>query len=176
MADTRRRAIAIRSPLKRPRAAITAGADSGKIRLTANMLGFCFGGAMKVAELEGALLGYWVAKAQGEEAHIQLINGTMPDYCIVRLEGEAAYPCRQADYFFRPSSKWKDGGPIIERERINLETCEPWHAPAPWMAAIDNGGAIENHCYGPTALVAAMRCFVASKYGETVPDSEVAHA
>jgi hypothetical protein len=55
--------------------------------------------------------------------------------------------------------KWEHGGPIIERERINLEPFsningEQWSADGEWDS--------------PTPLIAAMRCYVASKLGEDV--------
>jgi hypothetical protein len=57
--------------------------------------------------------------------------------------------------------KWEHGGPIIERERITLLPCdndfEAQSRNAP-LQALD----------GPTPLIAAMRCYVASKLGADV--------
>lgn len=64
---------------------------------------------------------------------------------------------------FHPSIDWREGGPIIERERIGL-----WSGFGPnedqWGA---NKQGIPFECYGPTPLIAAMRCFCISKLGET---------
>jgi hypothetical protein len=58
------------------------------------------------------------------------------------------------------STDWNEGGPIIERERINIrdDGGDQW-------AADDN---IRATAYGPTPLVAAMRCYVASQLGDEV--------
>jgi hypothetical protein len=56
--------------------------------------------------------------------------------------------------------KWEHGGPIIEREHIAVD----WDGAA-WCAS-DNDNPIA--CYGPTPLIAAMRCYVASKLGDDV--------
>ena len=61
------------------------------------------------------------------------------------------------------STKWSQGGPIIERERmtIALDACG-------WEARCYDGEAEPWVFTGPTPLVAAMRCYVASKMGDQV--------
>ena len=61
----------------------------------------------------------------------------------------------------RYSADWSQGGPIIEREGISLTQFNDYPQ---WTA---------NHpqsiCYdGPTPLIAAMRCYVASRLGAEV--------
>jgi hypothetical protein len=68
---------------------------------------------------------------------------------------------------YTPSSDWAQGGPIIEREGIGLDQYADyprWQAftPAPEQPS---GQAV---CNGPTPLIAAMRCYVASKLGDDV--------
>jgi Protein of unknown function (DUF2591) len=67
---------------------------------------------------------------------------------------------------FRPSTDWAHGGPIIDREIIEkgllisarLGKCEAVYPGKPeW----------DTH-YGPTPLIAAMRCAVASKMGNEI--------
>ncbi|VTU32108.1 hypothetical protein H4CHR_02944 [Variovorax sp. PBS-H4] len=54
---------------------------------------------------------------------------------------------------------------IIERERIHL--CPIFYNDAPaWQSWIDQSDQTAN--FGPTAAIAAMRCFVASRLGEEV--------
>ena len=70
---------------------------------------------------------------------------------------------------FTPSTDWAHAGPIIERERITLRTnaCVPGH----WAAYIDFGSsstAVKARQSGPTPLIAAMRCYVASMFGDEV--------
>ena len=59
------------------------------------------------------------------------------------------------------STDWAQGGPIIEREMIELVP----QSPALWEAMY-RGQHIPHD--GPTPLIAAMRCYVASKLGDTV--------
>lgn len=77
-------------------------------------------------------------------------------------------------HVWRPSAHWAQGGPIIEREGVGggwsiyFDLQCPWYsfpAQAVWVCV-----AHRNHIRfaGPTPLIAAMRCFVASKLGEEV--------
>jgi hypothetical protein len=59
---------------------------------------------------------------------------------------------------FTPSTDWAQGGPIIERERITVWGDNPF-----WEA---ERGSV--WCNGPTPLIAAMRCYVASKLGDKI--------
>ncbi len=56
------------------------------------------------------------------------------------------------------STSWNKGGPIIEREGFLLRT-----TGNTWMAY-----SYEKFQYGPTPLIAVMRCYVASKLGDEV--------
>ncbi len=72
---------------------------------------------------------------------------------------------------WRYSTDWSHGGPIIEREGI---THGPWDT-SPFMAHIGMTPMVNStnpRFVGPTPLIAAMRCFVASKMGAEidVPD------
>ena len=60
---------------------------------------------------------------------------------------------------YSPSTDWSQGGPIIEREKIELFIRdEKWFAYSSLSTPED--------FYGETPLIAAMRCYVASKQGE----------
>ena len=61
-----------------------------------------------------------------------------------------------------PSTDWQQGGPIIERELIET-TRGGAYAEHFWKATRNSITA-----YGPTPLIAAMRCYVASKLGDEV--------
>lgn len=70
-----------------------------------------------------------------------------------------------------PTRIWAQGGPIIEREEINLEIHEGGHTRASWYQMrtnFDGKAKSYGHAFGPTPLIAAMRCFVASKLGDEV--------
>ena len=64
-----------------------------------------------------------------------------------------------------PSTKWPQGGPIIEREKIDI-VADP-NGKDIWMGRNYSHRA-EYTCFGPTPLIAAMRCYVASRLGESV--------
>lgn len=75
---------------------------------------------------------------------------------------------------FRPTTRWADAGPIIEREGISIwETCDRIDHPR-WSAVIDiKTWGDDNHpardeSFGDTPLIAAMRCYVAHKLGDTI--------
>ena len=111
---------------------------------------------MKVAELEGALLDKWVAKAEGAAVYQDAYGDTW--------EGSRTY---------RPSTDWSRGGQIIERSRIQIVPQNVCHLK--WSAYLDEGlppGRYAVEQFGEAPLVAAMRAYVASKFGEEVPDSE----
>lgn len=59
---------------------------------------------------------------------------------------------------------WAQGGPIIEREKVGTWPAERIDKEGLWGARMLN--TYIN--YGPTPLIAAMRCYVVSKLGEEV--------
>lgn len=61
------------------------------------------------------------------------------------------------------STDWAQGGPIIERGRISAEWSSLWNC---WTARDLRNAAFS--FTGPTPLIAAMRCYVASKLGDEV--------
>lgn len=72
------------------------------------------------------------------------------------------------------SSNWTVGGPVIEREKISVSNP---NGDLGWSATISfpkkpkrNGTPQWGHFWelGPTPLIAAMRCYVTSKLGDTV--------
>ena len=106
------------------------------------------------------------------------LSGVALDWAVAKCEDisrldERVTPegVRWAGDFFQPSKHWSEGGPIIEREHIALDY---YHTPVhpdvqPRWEARHGSGVFE---YGPTPLIAAMRCYVASKFGDevAVPD------
>ena len=123
---------------------------------------------MKVADLEGALLDYWVAKADNR-VDVVMENGEAVTYRSGGLRRS-----------YVPSNDWGLAGPIIERERISIISgATEWRGKVHWLAVKDADvvaytgeadvrGSAEG--VGCAPLIAAMRCFVKSKYGEEVPD------
>lgn len=69
------------------------------------------------------------------------------------------------------STDWRFGGPIIERYKIALAwDGAAWDAWVGGLLVAIDGMTGEAHGYGPTALIAAMRAYVASKFGAEVDD------
>lgn len=67
---------------------------------------------------------------------------------------------------YKPSTNWAQGGPIIEREKIAIrpdEADRDWLAEIPFTLLRD-----DEYWSGPTPLVAALRCYVASRLGDMV--------
>ena len=118
---------------------------------------------IKVAEAIGSHLDLLVAKCIANVHFNETLNGTvMVGWWISGLFEDKNYWVRDDE--FCPSTSWSQGGPIIEREGMDLHSPRPhwqhWKAYTPrWTPGIE-----ETHThYGPTPLIAAMRCFVASK-------------
>ena len=62
------------------------------------------------------------------------------------------------------STSWAQGGPIIEREKIATRYD---HDEQEWQATFpDMDGWV--YGWGTTPLIAAMRCYVASKLGDNI--------
>lgn len=109
---------------------------------------------IKTSELQGAALDWAVSVALYGFAH-----------------GGASY-----------SSNWAQGGPIIEREGIQLRSIrkEGHSLDGHWLSkkADNNTGTMvqwvkrldwhDHYFQGPTPLIAAMRCYVTSKLGDEV--------
>lgn len=88
---------------------------------------------MKVEELSGALLDYWVARADESWKWAHTLYPTMtldPTFKAVELftyqSGQQEClllpnnPMRQDAHIFAPSTDWAHGGPLIERDQIFL--------------------------------------------------------
>lgn len=106
----------------------------------------------KTAALEGALLDAAVAKAEG-----------MPPKAVASIA--------EWNLCYSPSTDGRLGATIIERERIDVGPYRPdnWRA-TPDVPPIDlpDGGHTHLSMEGPTMLCAAMRAYVASKFGDEV--------
>ena len=68
----------------------------------------------------------------------------------------------------RYSTDWAQGGPIIEREEIQTFVANA--IDGKWCAKPRDSEYwdFDDAAYGPTPLIAAMRCFVASRLGDEV--------
>ena len=115
---------------------------------------------MKTSELTGAALDWAVAKCEGNDQFAQYT----PHLRVYhqRTDSLSSYTAT-----FCPSTDWTRGGPIIERECIDVMFEGPeWYAYMRYEAADGYNRTLQYE--GPTPLIAAMRCFVASKLGDEV--------
>lgn len=124
---------------------------------------------MRTSELTGAALDWAVAKCEG----------VMRPYIHAGFCKYGVDFCGNEE-FLMYSTDWLQGGPIIEREGIPIRK----HSSGTWYAHMNlgDGERAQWHKHewvtskvqkqvrfdGPTPLVAAMRCYVASKLGDEV--------
>ena len=91
------------------------------------------------------------------------LQGAALDWAVAKCEVGAEFISEIDDPHFY-STDWAQAGPIIEREKINIE----FDPDVPqWFASYDRGEVIWG-CSGLTPLIAAMRCYVSSKLGDEI--------
>lgn len=116
---------------------------------------------IKVSEASGPVLDWLVAKALGLGYRNDEKYGPM---CFrpQTHPGVVHWDSKPLPY----STDWSQGGPIIEREGIWVSdpSGDVLH-PRQWGALLK--GTMHD-TRGPTPLIAAMRCFVASRLGDEV--------
>ena len=132
--------------------------------------------AINVSQAEGPALDWLVAKADTNLhpiGDVRLLDGRV--FSINAGDYERSDRWQQ----YSPSTDWAQGGPIIEREGVNLSIDYQDDALSNDMVQLGWKGNLWNNsvpgtagflqwAYGPTPLIAAMRCFVISKLGDTV--------
>jgi len=107
--------------------------------------------SIEVADATGPALDWLVAKIEG--SWILSLDSFVPNHQLGRMNF---------------STNWSQGGPIIEREGIQTwkdDCSSDWLASAFGDTSMDRAGA--PYASGPTLLIAAMRCYVASRIGDT---------
>jgi hypothetical protein len=95
------------------------------------------------------------------------LTGAALDWAVTKIEAERKLFTIYPQYITPYSTDWAQGGPIIEREGINLDNYAKNPKWSAWTPAPDRESG-EAQAYGPTPLIAAMRCYVASKLGDEV--------
>lgn len=112
---------------------------------------------IKVKESTNIQLDWLVAKCEGREDPIYRFGDEPNDFYI-------SGPAKQGPYY--PSSNWAQGGPLIDKHKIELIYYgKHGVAGCPWEAQlgrdvhyIDQGP--DEAIGGPTPLIAAMRAYV----------------
>lgn len=127
---------------------------------------------MKTIELTGVALDWAVAKCMTGRELFQ--SGRIARAVVLHSVGGTVAPYFVKDSgmmccAFEPSTDWAQGGPIIERIKGFLfkHWLEMKRESHQCQAEIHNydGDWI---AFGPTPLIAALRCFVASRLGDNV--------
>jgi hypothetical protein len=109
---------------------------------------------VKVSEAKNLVLDYLVAECEGIE--VRQVEGVLVDPLGLQ---------------FSPSIDWSYGGMVIEREGIAIDcircngNIDGWQA-ANMVADDENWDA--NVQYGPTPLIAAMRCYCCATLGDEI--------
>ena len=129
---------------------------------------------IKTSELIGPTLDCAVAKCEGIS-----VSNSKQEHGFIETAWDKITKWEHACEIYNPSADWSQGGPIIAREKICLS--------GPFVVDNDDGYTISIHDdwsanirdisgqMGPTPLIAAMRCYVASLLGDEVevPDELV---
>lgn len=108
---------------------------------------------MKTNELMYEYLDWAVAKCEGENSVAA---------CYYSDDNTPLYLDESPEPEWKPSTNWAQGGPIIEREGICFGKLNAGY----WLAFPEANA--DTDISGPTPLIAAMRCYVASKLGDDV--------
>lgn len=142
---------------------------------------------IKTQDLTGTALDWAVAKCEGMPERLVFGRGAVSDagYCVERPNGTLRFyvlrsvwdkwfekcethPWGAGVSVYSPSTDWSQGGPIIEREGISSIPFDNTRWEARCAVAVQRTPARFVERRGPTPLIAAMRCYVASHLGDEV--------
>lgn len=133
---------------------------------------------IKVSEASGVVLDWLVAKSQGFDVwHNAIRNGHIMHGFWV----SGYYPVDLNSWLpidsYKPSTNWAQGGPIIEREEIELRVLPNSFTESEHLNFLDGDSWEANiwpadrdaiACCGTSPLIAALRSFCVSRLGEVV--------
>lgn len=129
----------------------------------------------QVSTLSGAALNWAVAMC---ESQIVFWNGK--DKALYCGNGKPNFMGYKGDHEYSPSTNWTQCGPIIEQESIFIVREKAGHLGRRlWAATSGRNQAVgiseesiklyrDHFTFGPTPLIAAMRCYVTSKVGTII--------
>jgi hypothetical protein len=106
---------------------------------------------METSKLEGLALDWAVAKCRGV-LNPNFVGGEVAHFTALQSTGSCHY-----------TRSWHTSGPLIEQEKIELSWDETWSASHPSIRPKSRKWS-----RGTSPLIAAMRCYVASKLGDEV--------
>jgi len=125
---------------------------------------------MRTANLTGAQLDYWTARAEGVPAdQLEIRDMPRPDdprapkQICVRL----GYPINTRDMRIDYSTSWSNGGPLVEKHRLAvLADNKDWTAGRSFCGEFCAGDGET----GDTPLIAVCRAVVRAAFGDEVED------
>ena len=121
---------------------------------------------MKVSELTGAALDWAVAKCEGWEPGKYMMSPDIRKDVNGKVIG-IMVPNNREYIWFKPSTDWAQGGPIIEREKIEVRLFA--NDGSIWFAHLGaQSFPLDAQVTGNTPLISAMRCYVAHKLGDDI--------
>ncbi len=126
---------------------------------------------IKTSELTGPALDWAVAECVGlGKLHYTDVTGRISTLKTAVMVWSMELPGDGHGDKFCPSADWSQAGPIIEREKLCIGARHTndeihWDDDVLYWARTTTGGHLS---YGSTPLIAAMRCYVASKLGDEV--------
>jgi len=117
---------------------------------------------MKTNKLTGVALDWAVANCEKLDVYTDCVGMAMREWAVF-----VDFSNDYCNVHYQPAKHWGWGGPIIEREKIELRWDVTLEYPddGVWFASIDPSDEVIT---ATTPLVAAMRCYVASKLGDEI--------
>ncbi len=122
---------------------------------------------MKTANLTGALLDYWVARAEGipaDQLEIRQVPRTDVLICVREWCTDTSGTAVVALAY---STKWDLGGPLIEKHVIGLDIC---HGGVGAYVRHRQAPCDGDQAYGDTPLQAVCRAVAHAAFGDEVED------
>jgi hypothetical protein len=136
---------------------------------------------MKTKELTGALLDYYVARADGipaEQLEIRRVQRSTDTHCVrLRAAAPQSKALREA-VAVRYSTDWAQGGPLLDKHRPDfywlweLENDPNPYCVVPYLDGQSQHQPCSGPVDGPSHLVAVCRAVVRAAFGDEVPDVE----
>lgn len=121
---------------------------------------------VKTLKLDNAALAWAVALC--EQAKVGISSGKK--VCIDTHQDELPLGIAPFDdcrwHVYRPESSWAQGGPIVDDQEITIDYRGNETIARKWSDKLNN--FIEARAGKKQGLLAAMRCYVAFKLGDTV--------
>lgn len=115
---------------------------------------------IKTSDLTLLALDWAVAECEGMDIEIRPAGACgRPLYVLAAEAGRTPWT-------WTPTTSWHQAGPIIEREGVTITQYDDYPNWSATLYATDYNE--HKAATGPTPLIAAMRCFVASKLGDEV--------